>query len=109
MGSTLDEYLRKKEKLQKPAEQARLLHEIPQVISDKKAEIKNFEVSKAVADDSVCKATTLDTPNHLKQETNSPESGLSLSGASEDPVLNVAVDGSMLNSMSHITFSTGVL
>ncbi|XP_027357957.1 uncharacterized protein At5g08430 isoform X2 [Abrus precatorius] len=124
----LDEYLRRREKLQSPEEQERLLREIPEVIAededeesttpdvqDKKVEnnILEFwqatctktsvmtEVPKAIANDLACKATKLDiTADAVKQESNSPKSILSLSRVSEVPLFNMTKNSSMLNCIS---------
>lgn len=127
MGSTLFEYLQKREKLQSPAEQERLLHEIPQAIADDLESesptlddpdkiIENdlqeswqttnrqasllTEVPKAVADGFVWKATKLDIADLLKQENNSPKSILGLSGAPEVPLFNMESNGTVLNCIS---------
>ncbi|XP_061351750.1 uncharacterized protein At5g08430-like [Gastrolobium bilobum] len=111
----LDEHLQKREKLESPQEQERLLHEIPEVISDdldsecttsdvaeKKIEIDSqelcqtpymkaslvTEVPKAVAD------------GFVKQEINSPKSIVSLSRPSEVPFFNMAMGGTMSNCIS---------
>ncbi|XP_020239582.1 uncharacterized protein At5g08430 [Cajanus cajan] len=118
----LDEYLRRREKLQSPDEQERLLHEFPQVISDdqesetttpdvqdKKVEnnLQEFwqatctktslvtEVPKAVAN------TKLDTVNLVKQQSNSPKSIPSLRIAPEVPLLDMTKNSTMLNCISH--------
>ncbi|XP_061364286.1 protein FAR1-RELATED SEQUENCE 5-like [Gastrolobium bilobum] len=118
----LDEYLQKREKLQSPEEQERLLHEIPQVIADdleserktpivpeikiKKDLITSTKASsvskvpKAVADGFVSKATKLDMADHVKQENKSPKSIVSLDRASEVPLFNMAVDGTLSNCIS---------
>ncbi|TKY44994.1 125 kDa kinesin-related protein [Spatholobus suberectus] len=120
----LDEYLRRKEKLQSPDEQERLLHEFPQVIADdqesestkpdvldKKVEnnLQEFwqatctkvslvtEVPKAFAD------TKLDIADLVKQQSNSPMSVLSLRRAPEVPLLDMAKNSTMLNCISRDT------
>ncbi|XP_061364291.1 uncharacterized protein At5g08430-like isoform X2 [Gastrolobium bilobum] len=123
----LDEYLQKREKLQIPEEQERLLHEIPQVIAeDLESECKTpidpeiksendlqelwqitstkaslvTEVPKAVADGFLYKATKMDMADLVKQENKSPKSIASLNRASKVPLFNMAVDSTLSNYMS---------
>ena len=131
---TLFEYLDRREKLQNPDEQAKLLSEIPQVIAedielepmapdvpDKEIE-NNFEVLPeivgrqasslsevpAVTNGLLSEATTVDIAAHdVKQESNSPKS--ILAGASEVPLCNMARNGTVLYHQYRDTDSAGVL
>ncbi|KAL1353687.1 uncharacterized protein At5g08430-like isoform X5 [Arachis hypogaea] len=122
--STLDEYLRKREKLQNPDEQERLLREVPQVIAE---DLESESISPEDPDENVenhveefwqptskqpSKDTDffsykdtklLDVPNPAKPESDSPTSILGRSGSSEVPFFNVATNGSMFNSISRGT------
>ncbi|RYR06396.1 uncharacterized protein At5g08430-like isoform X6 [Arachis hypogaea] len=112
--STLDEYLRKREKLQNPDEQERLLREVPQVIAE---DLESESISPEDPDENVenhveefwqptskqpSKDTDffsykdtklLDVPNPAKPESDSPTSILGRSGSSEVPFFNVATNG----------------
>ncbi|KAL2334432.1 hypothetical protein Fmac_015645 [Flemingia macrophylla] len=121
---TLDEYLRRREKLQSRDEQERLFCEFPQVISDdqesesttpdvqdKRVENNSLdfwqaictktslvtEVPKEVAN------TKLDTANLVKQQINSPKSIPSLSREPEVPLLDMTKNSTMLNCIPHDT------
>ncbi|QHN88291.1 uncharacterized protein DS421_16g562290 [Arachis hypogaea] len=120
----LDEYLRKREKLQNPDEQERLLREVPQVIAE---DLESESISPEDPDENVenhveefwqptskqpSKDTDffsykdtklLDVPNPAKPESDSPTSILGRSGSSEVPFFNVATNGSMFNSISRGT------
>ncbi|MED6135954.1 hypothetical protein PIB30_051569 [Stylosanthes scabra] len=108
MGSTLDEYLRKREKLQNPDEQERLLREVPQVIAedlelesmspeDPDENVENHveefwqPISKQPSKDTdlfLYKDTKLlDVPNTARPESNSPKSILGCSGPYKDTKL----------------------
>ncbi|RZB61969.1 hypothetical protein D0Y65_044314 [Glycine soja] len=117
----LDEYLRRREKLQSPDEQERLLREFPQVIADEqKSEsttpdvldknvennLQEFwqatytksssvtEVPNAVAN------TKLDIADLVKQQRNSPKSMSIPRRAPEVPLLDMTNNSTMLNCIS---------
>ncbi|KAL5173894.1 Uncharacterized protein HKD37_16G046336 [Glycine soja] len=121
---TLDEYLRRREKLQSPDEQERLLREFPQVIADEqKSEsttpdvldknvennLQEFwqatytksssvtEVPNAVAN------TKLDIADLVKQQRNSPKSMSIPRRAPEVPLLDMTNNSTMLNCISRDT------
>ncbi|KAJ7975519.1 Zinc finger CCCH domain protein [Quillaja saponaria] len=122
---TLFEYLERRQLLQTPIEQARLLSEVPEVIADDLEPEstthdipENLEQGKnsqnllqtqhgqewllhgapqVVADNLVPKATIPDIPDNVKQQNNSPRS--ILSGASAIPLCNM--DGTVSNWTSH--------
>lgn len=73
---TLDQYLEKKQLLETPDEQSRLLHEVPKVIAD--------EVEP--------EATLEDILDNVEQGNNGSPRSI-LNGASEVPFRNIAANG----------------
>ncbi|RDX75059.1 hypothetical protein CR513_45112, partial [Mucuna pruriens] len=106
---TLDEYLQRREKLQSPDEQERLLREFPQVIADdQEAESTTPDVQDEVENNlqefwqATCTKvslvtefpkevanTRMDIADHVKQQSNSPMSIPSLSRAPAVPLLDM--------------------
>ncbi|KAK2367311.1 SWIB/MDM2, Plus-3 and GYF domain-containing protein [Trifolium repens] len=66
------------------------------------------EVSKTVANGFACKATKLYASDRTKQENESPKSILSLSGPSEVPLFNMAMNSTALNCISRDTVTSAV-
>ncbi|WJX66802.1 hypothetical protein P8452_51317 [Trifolium repens] len=66
------------------------------------------EVSKTVANGFECKATKLYATDRTKQENESPKSILSLSGPSEVPLFNMAMNSTALNCISRDTVTSAV-
>jgi hypothetical protein len=67
------------------------------------------EVSKTVANGFACKATKLYATDRTKQENESPKSILGLSGPSEVPLFNMAMNSTALNCISRDTVTSAGL
>ncbi|GAU28483.1 hypothetical protein TSUD_294860, partial [Trifolium subterraneum] len=64
------------------------------------------EVSKTVANGFACKATKLYAADRTKQESESPKSILGLSGPSEVPLFNMAMNSTAVNLISRDTITS---
>ncbi|KAG5013153.1 hypothetical protein JHK86_025414 [Glycine max] len=122
--STLDEYLRRREKLQSPDEQERLLREFPQVIADEQESesttpdvldknvennLQEFWQATYTKSSSVTEVpnevanSKLDIADLVKQQSNSPKSIPILHRAPEVPLLDMTNNSTMLNCISRDT------